>query len=266
MSITTIVFDLDETLMYEDRSVAETRWAVGETVRKRFGVDAGEFADTTAKEAEAIWREKCPVRPYCLDIGISSSEGLAGAFTGEDPNLKVLREWIPDYRHETWRNALLIHKVEDDDFAEKISELFMEERRNRHIVFPETEATLMELQSTYRIGLLTNGAPDVQREKMDAAGLGHYFEVVGISGEIGTGKPGLRAFTHTLDKFGIPPEKAVMVGDHPVNDIQGGQRAGIKGIWVNRCNQECDETITPYGEIRDLDELAGEITRIQNSE
>ena len=55
MSITTIIFDLDETLMYEDRSVAETRRAVSETVQKRFGVDAGEFANTTAKEAEAIW-------------------------------------------------------------------------------------------------------------------------------------------------------------------------------------------------------------------
>ena len=266
MSITTIIFDLDETLMYEDRSVAETRRAVGETVQKRFGVDAGEFADTMAKEAEAIWQEKCPVRSYCEDIGISSSEGLTGAFTGEDPNLGLLREWIPEYRHEAWRNALLIHGIEDSDFAEKLSKLFMEERRRRHIVFPDTEAALTELQFSYRIGLLTNGAPDVQFEKMDAAGLGHYFEVVGISGEIGTGKPGLRAFTHTLDTFGIPPENAVMVGDNPVNDIKGCQSAGIKGIWVNRYQQACDEDILPDGEIRNLDELADVVIRLQNTE
>ena len=82
--------------------------------------------------------------------------------------------------------------------------------------------------------------------------MGHYFEVVGISGEIGAGKPKAKAFTHTLKQFGIAPELAVMVGDNPVNDVVGAQQVGIKGVWVNRDGAPATDGIAPDGEIKDL--------------
>ena len=53
----------------------------------------------------------------------------------------------------------------------------------------------------------------------------------------------------------IEPETAMMIGDNPVNDVQGAQQCGIKGVWLNRFGATCPEGITPDVEINTLEEL-----------
>ena len=255
MAITTIIFDLDETLMYEERSVNETFLATCTRAEERYGLDAAALAQTIRSEARTLWRTVCPVRPYCVDIGISSWEGLSGAFKGDDRNLRALRAWTPTYRREAWTRALSEHDIDDMDFVEELTGVFIEERAKRHVVFPEAESVLQALRPSYRLGMLTNGAPDVQREKLDIPDLGHYFEAVVISGEFGAGKPNPRIFTHTLEQLGVAPEATTMVGDNPINDVTGAQKAGMMGIWLNRFGETCADGVTPDAEISNLVEL-----------
>ena len=118
------------------------------------------------------------------------------------------------------------------------------------------DAVLRELQSRYRLAVVTNGAPDLQREKLDGAGLAPYFAIVTISGEVGIGKPDPRIFAHTLAHLSVPPTEAVMVGNDLTRDIWGARKAGIAGIWVNRTGAEylAGDT-TPDAEITSLLEL-----------
>ena len=81
---------------------------------------------------------------------------------------------------------------------------------------------------------MTNGAPDLQREKLEGVGLVPYFTIITVSGEVGIGKPDPRIFAHTLTRLGVPPTEAVMVGNDLTRDIRGARQAGIPGIWVNR--------------------------------
>jgi FMN phosphatase YigB (HAD superfamily) len=37
-----------------------------------------------------------------------------------------------------------------------------------------------------------------------------------------------------LDHFGIPPERAVMVGDNYEADILGAHGTGLQAIWITR--------------------------------
>ncbi len=46
------------------------------------------------------------------------------------------------------------------------------------------------------------------------------------------GKPALPFFRTALDELGIPPERAVLIGDDLADDIGGAQAAGIPGILV----------------------------------
>lgn len=46
------------------------------------------------------------------------------------------------------------------------------------------------------------------------------------------GKPSKTFFKIALDDMNIAPENAVMIGDDIINDIEGAQKAGIKGILV----------------------------------
>jgi putative hydrolase of the HAD superfamily len=118
------------------------------------------------------------------------------------------------------------------------------------------DAVLRELQSRYRLAVVTNGAPDLQREKLERVGLVPYFAIITISGEVGIGKPDPRIFAHTLARLGVPPTQAVMVGNDLTRDIRGAQKAGITGIWVNRTGAAyvAGDT-TPDTEIMSLLEL-----------
>jgi putative hydrolase of the HAD superfamily len=118
------------------------------------------------------------------------------------------------------------------------------------------DAVLRELQSRYRLAVVTNGTPDLQREKLEGVGLVPYFAIITISGELGSGKPDPRIFAHTLTRLGVRRRHAVMVGNDLTRDIRGARQAGIAGIWVNRTGATyvAGDTM-PDAEIRSLREL-----------
>lgn len=260
MPITAVILDLDETLLHEEKSVYATFLATCLRAQERYNLDPEAFAQTIQAEARALWNT-CAARSYCLDIGISSWEGLSGAFTGADPNLRFLHAWAPTYRRDAWTRALATHGINDGEFAAELADAFIVERQKWHIVFPEAERVLQHLLKTYRIGLLTNGAPDVQLEKLQTPNLSRYFEVIGVSGIIGAGKPDPRAFNYILDKLGVAPDSAAMIGDNLRNDVAGAQKVGMMGIWLNRYGAEGDHSVKPDAEIRNLTELSGILER-----
>ncbi|MGO4459385.1 HAD family hydrolase [Streptomyces sp. M-16] len=83
------------------------------------------------------------------------------------------------------------------------------------------------------VGILTNGAGDIQRAKIKAAGLADVVDAVAISEEIGARKPDPKAFQSALALCGTDrPGEAWMVGDNPEGDIAGAHQAGLRTIWV----------------------------------
>lgn len=95
----------------------------------------------------------------------------------------------------------------------------------------------------------------MQREKLAQSQMEPYFEAVFVSGEIGIGKPDPKVFAVVLERLGISAENAVMVGDNLKADVAGAQRAGIRGIWINRSGMDCDPIINPDAQISSLTEL-----------
>lgn len=85
----------------------------------------------------------------------------------------------------------------------------------------------------WRVGILTNGAGDIQRAKIKAAGLGDVVDAIAISEEIGARKPDPKAFQSALALCGTDhPAGAWMVGDNPEGDIGGAHGAGLRTIWI----------------------------------
>ena len=260
MPITAIIFDMDETLVVDDAAGEEAMLATCQRAAPQYGVDTVALSDAVRRYARELWRA-APVHSYGRAMGISSWEALWGRFLGDDPNITALREWAPGYRREAWSQALAELGVSDTADAERWSALFQQERRARHRVFPDAEPCLMELKQKYRLALLSNGAPDLQREKLEASGLGGYFESVVISGEVGIGKPEPGIFLLALERLGVSPQAAVMVGDSLARDIQGAQRAGIRAVWLNREGAALLEGVRPDAMVRGLGELAGVVER-----
>ena len=99
--------------------------------------------------------------------------------------------------------------------------------------FSASEETLKELAKKYRLGLLTNGYPHMQRKKLEKSGLEKYFEVVIVSGEHGMHKPDVRIFQMACEKMGLRPEEIVFVGDTFAADILGAVQCGMKPVWIH---------------------------------
>ena len=124
-----------------------------------------------------------------------------------------------------------------------------------HIVYLDVESVLKDLQQNYKLALVTNGVPQLQRDKLKSSKLGVYFDAVIISGELGIGKPDPKIFEAALSQLGTRPETAVMVGNSLKADIAGAKQVDIKAVWLNRDRKENDNFIKPDYEVNDMNEL-----------
>ncbi len=259
MSIKAVIFDLDDTLVVEKASAEAAIMATCSVGAQKYEIDPNDLYQTIWQKARELWH-KSPARPYCISIGISSWEGLWARFEGNDENLKILRSWSPTYRRQAWHKTLLQHGVNDPAFAEFLSEEFQRQRRKLHNVYSDVEVSLGKLNKTYRLALVTNGAPDLQREKISGSRLEKYFNEIVISGEVGVGKPDPKIFEITLERTGARPDQAVMVGNGLETDIKGAQEAGVRAVWMNRKKEQPENNVKPDYEISDISELESILT------
>jgi putative hydrolase of the HAD superfamily len=148
--------------------------------------------------------------------------------------VQALRDWFPTYRREAWRLALADQGLDDPQLAEELGEHFARERRARHEVFADAAEVLGQVQESYSLALVTNGAACLQREKLAASGLSEFFEVVVVSADVGAAKPDALIFEHVLSRLGATADGAVMIGDSIPKDIDGALAAGLGAVWVNR--------------------------------
>jgi len=190
---------------------------------------------------------------YCREIGISPREGLWGSFIGDDPTLTHLRDWSADYKVRAWSDALRNMNIDDDPLAAELAQFFERDRRTRHVLFPETLQVLDELKKHYKLAMITNGAIDIQRDKIHGAKLADFFDPIIISGELGFGKPNPKLFQLAMERLAMKPDQCVMIGDSLNRDIAGASAVGMRTIWLNRFQRKiANQDPTPDLELADL--------------
>lgn len=256
MPISAVLFDLDDTLLWDERSVEEAFEVTCQAGAAETGVDAKELLSAVREEARALY-ESYDTFAFTKMIGINPFEGLWANFTaGSQPEFRRLEELAPVYRKESWRRGLLRLGVDHEALAETLANQFAAERRNRPYVYEETFEVLKQLHGNVKLLLLTNGSPDLQQEKLDGVPeLVSYFDHIIISGDFGKGKPDVSIFRHALELLEVEADQALMVGDKLTTDIKGGNAAGLHTVWINRVDRPHDPAIQPKFEIQHLSEL-----------
>lgn len=254
-----LIFDLDDTLVVEKDSAAAAFRATCALAARRCDLDPEALHATVRETCRKLWHHHCPARAYVVEIGISSWEALWARFGGDNDHLATLRAWASDYRRDSWLHALQAHGVDDVDLADELAQAFPANRRERHIVYEDVLPALQQLGRSYRLALLTNGASDLQREKIAGAGIAPHFEEILVAGDIGAAKPNRRIFETMLARLDIEPDETAMLGDSQSKDIQGAQAIGMKAIWVNRTAIPRREGITPDLEITTLTDVRQDI-------
>lgn len=253
-----IIFDLDDTLMPEEPSVAKSCIDTCIWAAQRCEVDAEELYQKIRPIAREIWH-RSPVREYCVNIGVSSWEGLSADYKGDDPNMTALREWAPQYRETAWKRAFAKCGVNNADFIPELTEYFRESRLKYHELYDDTLESLDTLSKNYPLAMITNGFSDIQRGKINATGIAGYFREILVSGELGFGKPDPRIFRIALSRLGVNPESVWMIGDNLKRDIEAARRIGMKTAWINRDNDINDKGIFLNLEITNLQQFVNAV-------
>ncbi|MCY9664220.1 HAD family hydrolase [Paenibacillus alginolyticus] len=261
MTLKAVLFDLDDTLLWDDRSVQEAFKATCAEAAKHVAVNPEELEASVRKEARSLY-ESFETFEFTKMIGINPFEGLWANFTqGENENFRKLEKLAPGYRTESWTRGLAALGIEDRELGYKLGELFPAERRRRPYVYEETFRVLDALKGSYQLLLLTNGSPDLQKEKLAGVpNIAPYFDHIVISGEFGVGKPAKSIFNHALGLLGIEAEEGIMIGDKLTTDILGSGSVGMRNIWINHHGLQSGDEIVPAYEVSRLQDILTIIT------
>jgi putative hydrolase of the HAD superfamily len=100
---------------------------------------------------------------------------------------------------------------------------------------PVTGEVLRALRAEgWRMVVLTNGLPRVQRTKVFALGIHAFVDDVIYAEELAPGgKPSPEVFRAALKRLSLPARRCVCVGDDPVRDIDAARALGISTVSVS---------------------------------
>ncbi|WP_079476516.1 HAD family hydrolase [Marinococcus halophilus] len=230
----TLIFDLDDTLLWDKKSISEALRATAFDAEIRTGVKAPLLVETVKQTAPELYKN-LSVYDFTKTIGINAFEGLWGHFDDiEHRRFQEMSRLISSYQKETWTRALSAHGIHQPETGEWLKNRFIMHRRHLPYVYSDTFEVLHTLKDQYQLLMLTNGSPSLQRLKLSLTpALVPFFDHIIISGEFGVGKPDPSIFTHALRLAGSDPENTLMIGDNMNTDISGAKNAGISSAWIN---------------------------------
>jgi HAD superfamily hydrolase (TIGR01549 family) len=193
--IDTLLFDLDDTLLeYEQRSK--------DVLAASFDrVGVAPFFDIPTYHARY---------DEFLEAGLSVDEQRADCFA-----------------------AIARENGHGDEIGRRVAAAFADVRDHSRVRYlPGASETLGALAEEHAIGIVTNGAPEMQRTKMTALGIERYADAVVFAGHDTPAKPNPDPFERALSELGTVPERALHVGNSLDTDIPGAKAAGIGAVWV----------------------------------
>lgn len=184
-------------------------------------------------------------------LGGGYEEKLWGYFEANKPAIDELLKEIGNLKIKD--NVLAIYRSHKPEihFYEGVKELLVELRKNG-----------------IKIGIITDGRPEGQRNKIEALGLEELVNDIIITDELGGTqfrKPCDIAFRILQNRWRLPASEMVYIADNLEKDFQAPQQLGMKSVWFsnndgiyfrNDTNRIAYTNIS-IGIIRRLDQLEG---------
>ena len=141
----------------------------------------------------------------------------------EFDSAKIFSDIITEFSQENIDNIELLSAA--------ASRVFRASSRFKLELYPGVTSTLYALQDKYKMAAVTDGqtlwaVPELQACKIDK-----FFSFIIVSGDYGFRKPDCRLFDIASEKFALPKDEIIFIGNDMYRDVYGAKRAGMKSIF-----------------------------------
>lgn len=135
---------------------------------------------------------------------------------------------VTEVRRRSLHRIIVVEGGYPDGYVDLAMEEFLT-HRNKVELFPDVLPFLHRARAQYPLLSVTNGNADLHR-----IGLGELFDCQVSARDVGAAKPDARMFLAACEHLDLRPAQVLHIGDHPVHDILGAARVGMKTVWINR--------------------------------
>lgn len=199
-----------------------------------------------------------------LDKGIPGFDSFHSCYRAHNEKL-----WGLYAENKVGKDAVRLHRfqhtlhdfnVQDDTIAHTLADAFVERTPHKRHLIPGAIELLTQLHGKYKLHIITNGFKEAQHTKLNASSIGHFFEHVIISEEVGVHKPDPRIFHHAIELSGAThADECMMIGDTFQTDVFGALNAGFTAVhFAPNGNTEHE---APVITIRHLAELLDHLNK-----
>jgi 2-haloacid dehalogenase len=98
--------------------------------------------------------------------------------------------------------------------------------------WPDTVSALRELQSRFRLAIVSNVDDDLFAATQPQLGVG--FDQIITAQQAQAYKPSLKIFELAMSRVGVPANRILHVGQSLYHDVLPAQSLGLATVWVNR--------------------------------
>lgn len=240
--ITTVTFDLWQTLLLDDRDLGQARALVrlegAQAALAKFGED---YDLEHIREAYRSCYQHCRViREGGLDVDFREQVSI------------FVNNISPGLVDRLDRGTM-------DEIVHCYSDSFLVHPPPAHVDAVQVLQGVKEMG--LRMGLISNTGMtpgSTFRSYMEERGMLSYFHTLTFSDEVKLAKPSGEIFRLSLESLGATPEQTIHVGDHVLNDVVGAKRFGMKTVWItgfyeredpNDPETEPDATVSGLGDV-----------------
>ena len=241
------IFALDDTLIPAPSPGREALAVVCGPGEEAHGGPPGLLAQAVEAIASARYETLDAGHGFSARFGVSWEEclwgPLADASARQLPGLNAVAAAL---RKSTWPDALEAVGIRAPGLAVELDRRYERDRRTRHRPFPTAAGTVAALRDRgLLVACVTNGASEIQREKLRRSGAEPWFDVALVSGEEGVGKPDPELLRLACDRLGVSADEAIYVGNSPTRDIACAEAAGMRSVLVWRDEEPPESSRLP---------------------
>jgi putative hydrolase of the HAD superfamily len=173
------------------------------------------------------------------DVGVEPLFDIGAYHEQYDEHLGTVED-MERFRERCFA-TLAEQRGRDAELGREVARAYAAERDQSNVEVLEGAREAVEaLSADHHVGLVTNGMPDMQREKLAATGFDDAFDVAVFAGYDAPAKPEPGPFHHALDLLDVDPGRAVHVGNSLRTDVPGAQAAGLRAAWLRQHDDDPD--------------------------